>query len=101
MPPLAAAILLVLGLAYLWLDDVVRRREVDPAPAPRPTYVCRQCGRRVDMAATVRPIRLTLLCPEDYRAQYGGLRPAPGPRPRRPGRPRPSRPPIVPIPPRR
>lgn len=98
---LVSTVLLVLGVGYLWLDGMVRRQEAERLSQPRPTYRCRQCGRAVDMGATVRPIRLTLLCPDDYRAQYGALCPLPGPKPRRAGTRRTGGPPTVPIPPRR
>jgi len=81
-----AVILLFLAGIYLWLDWRVQRSETGRPQTPPATYACRQCGRPVDMASTVRPIRLTLLCPEHYHAQYGALQPLPGPKPRRGGR---------------
>ncbi|HEV7216608.1 MAG TPA: hypothetical protein VGP33_15975 [Chloroflexota bacterium] len=75
-------VLLILAAGYLWLEHCVQREAAAP-PVPQAVYACRQCGRPVGMAATVRPIRLTLLCPEHYHAQYGAMRPVPGPRKRR------------------
>jgi hypothetical protein len=80
-----AIILLVLAVIYLWLDQRVQWSEATQRPTPPATYACRQCGQPVEMAATVRPIRLTLLCPEHYHAQYGALQPLPGPKQRRGG----------------
>ena len=75
-------VLLVLAAGYFWLERCVPPEAASP-PRPLGVYACQRCGRPVEMAATVRPIRLTLLCPEDYHAQYGAMRPAPGPRKRR------------------
>jgi hypothetical protein len=97
-----AIILLILAVIYLWLDRRVQRSEATQRQTPPATYACRQCGRPVDMASTVRPIRLTLLCPEHYHAQYGALQPLPGPKPRRGGhQPADGRRPTMVIPPRR
>lgn len=94
-------LLLILALGYLWLDGRVRQEEAAQPVAPRASYACRHCGRPVDMASTVRPIRLTLLCPEHYHAQYGALRPAPGPKLRRRQRPYDGSRPFITILPRR
>ncbi len=97
-----AVTLLVLAVIYLWLDQRVQRSDAARSTVPPATYACRQCGRPVDMASTVRPIRLTLLCPEHYHAQYGALQPLPGPKPRRGGRgPADGRRPTIPLLPRR
>jgi hypothetical protein len=80
-----AGILLILAAVYQYLELRVQRQERAQSPAPRAMYTCRQCGQPVDMAATFRPIRLTLLCPAHYHAQYAALRPLPGPRKRRDG----------------
>ncbi|HEY8742913.1 MAG TPA: hypothetical protein VIU62_07440, partial [Chloroflexota bacterium] len=37
------------------------------------TYACQRCGRRVELALTLRAIRRTLLCPEHYHATYPGF----------------------------
>lgn len=97
-----AVIPLVLAVIYLWLDQRVLRSEAGRSPTPPPTYACRQCGTAVDMVSTVRPIRLTLLCPEHYHAQYGALQPLPGPKQRRGGHePADGRRPTIPLLPRR
>lgn len=71
--------LLALGVGYLVLDGRVRRQEAALSAAPRPAYICQECGRRVEYSSTVRPIRLTLLCPDDYHRRFGALPPAPTP----------------------
>lgn len=71
--------ILALGAGYVVLDHRVRRQEAERAAPPRAAYSCQECGRRVEYRSTVRPIRLTLLCPEDYHRRYGALAPAPTP----------------------
>ena len=68
-------VLLLLCGGYIWADIEARRRDTERTDTFRPAFRCLHCGRRVELAATLHPIRRTLLCPEAYRHQYGGLAP--------------------------